>query len=345
MIETLSKGVAQRLMNEYGKYRMPFFFLIDYQQEASVVLPMQDIDPLELQYNFHGLSNIEEFKPQPADFSFEAFPVSFDHYQKGFDLVQQHLLAGNSFLTNLTFPTPIDTNLGLEDIFIHSQAPYKLYWHNHFVVFSPEIFVRIKQGIISSYPMKGTIDARLPNARERLLSDLKEKAEHATIVDLIRNDLSMVATKVSVDSYRYLDKLQTSRGSLLQTSSRISGQLDQNYHEQLGDIVFRLLPAGSISGAPKPKTVAIIQEAEAYNRGYYTGVFGHFDGTNLDSAVAIRFVEQQDSGLVYKSGGGITALSRVKEEYEELIQKVYLPIAQRKNGYANTTPAFGKHPA
>ena len=98
--------------------------------------------------------------------------------------------------------TLVNTNLGLKDIFYRSRALYKLWLKETFVVFSPEIFIRIENGRISSYPMKGTIDATLPSATRLLMEDEKEAAEHATIVDLIRNDLSIVADNVSVTRYR-----------------------------------------------------------------------------------------------------------------------------------------------
>jgi para-aminobenzoate synthetase component 1 len=131
---------------------------------------------------------------------------------------------------------------------------------------------------------------------------------------------------VEVKRYRYIDKLITNKKNLLQVSSEISGQLPLGFHHRLGDILFALLPAGSICGAPKAKTLEIIEQAEGYNRGFYSGIFGYFDGKNLDSAVMIRFVEQDDDKLIFKSGGGITAQSDLKNEYEELIQKVYVPI-------------------
>ena len=87
-----------------------------------------------------------------------------------------------------------------------------------------------------------------------------------------------------------------------------------------------MLPAGSICGAPKKKTVEIILEAEQYDRGYYTGVFGHWDGNCLDSAVAIRYIEKEGENLVFKSGGGITFQSRCELEYDEMLKKVYVPI-------------------
>ena len=86
-----------------------------------------------------------------------------------------------------------------------------------------------------------------------------------------------------------------------------------------------MLPAGSISGAPKEKTVEIIQEVEGQPRGYYTGVFGIFDGASLDTAVMIRFIEQSDGEMFFRSGGGITTLSCADDEYQELLEKIYVP--------------------
>ena len=174
--------------------------------------------------------------------------------------------------------------------------------------------------------MKGTIDATLPDAVQTLMNDGKEAAEHATIVDLIRNDLSIVASRVRVERYRYIDVLPTNRGPILQTSSEICGELPADYKQQLGDILFSMLPAGSITGAPKKKTMQIIREAEGYERGFYTGITGYFDGDSLDSAVMIRFVEQEADGMYFKSGGGITFKSDARSEYEEMKQKIYVPI-------------------
>jgi para-aminobenzoate synthetase component 1 len=174
--------------------------------------------------------------------------------------------------------------------------------------------------------MKGTIDASLPNAEERVLSDPKELSEHVTIVDLIRNDLSAVATNVKVNRFRYLEKIRTNQKDLLQVSSEIVGDLPDDYGSHMGSMLMALLPAGSVSGAPKKKTLQIIREAEKERRGYYTGVFGYFDGQNLDSAVMIRFIEQVDGNFCYRSGGGITIHSEVEKEYQEAIDKIYVPV-------------------
>ena len=198
---------------------------------------------------------------------------------------------------------------------------------NPFVCFSPETFIRIKGGRIYSYPMKGTLDASLPDAEKQLMEDRKEAAEHATIVDLIRNDLSRVAEDVRVDKYRYIDVLHTNKGDILQTSSEISGRLPEDYRHHLGEILAAQLPAGSITGAPKAKTMQIIHEAEGYDRGFYTGIMGIYDQGELNSAVMIRFIEEEDEDRKYfKAGGGITSKSDCRKEYEEVIQKIYLPL-------------------
>ena len=127
-------------------------------------------------------------------------------------------------------------------------------------------------------------------------------------------------------NYRYLDEVKTNDKTLLQVSSEIKGELNADYAENLGTIFDQLLPAGSICGAPKKKTIEIILQVEKYNRQFYSGVFGVFDGKDLDSAVMIRFIEKNGDDLCFKSGGGITAKSEAKAEYEELIQKIYVPI-------------------
>lgn len=319
-------------MNSLAAAGRPFLFIINYAQDCSYVEEIAGIDPDLLLYNLNGFTNATRFSSSAEELSpraatvWEPHPMPFAAYERSFNLVMSNIRAGNSFLTNLTCRTPVRTNLSMEEIFHRSQAPYKLWLKDRFVLFSPEIFVRIQGGEIRSYPMKGTIDATLPHAEELLMRDEKEAAEHATIVDLIRNDLSMVSTRVEVARYRYVDRIETNHGSILQSSSEIRGTLPADYTNRLGEILFTLLPAGSITGAPKQKTLEIIAAAETHDRGFYTGVTGYFDGVNLDSAVMIRFMEQLDNQLFFKSGGGITGKSDATSEYNEMNQKVYVPI-------------------
>ncbi|MFO7368742.1 MAG: aminodeoxychorismate synthase component I [Bacteroidales bacterium] len=321
-----SKTEAIDLMNEWGSEGIPFLFLIDFEMKA-IRMHRLDMDmPPDLHYSFHEDQAVFSEDRLSTECIFTKHPVSFTEYVQAFNQIQDEIHAGNSFLLNLTFPTPIETNLTLEEIYRLSRAPYRILLENHFVCFSPESFITIHNGIITTRPMKGTINASLPLAEKMLIENVKESAEHHTVVDLLRNDLSRVAGEVTVKSFRYCEKIVTNRGSILQTSSEITGRLPVNYQCMLGSIVFSMLPAGSVSGAPKEKTLEIIRKTEKADRGYYTGICGIFDGDKLDSAVMIRMIEMNNGMMRFRSGGGITFLSNAREEYEELIEKVYVPI-------------------
>jgi len=312
-------------MNAFGAARIPFLFILDFELKNPVVLPLSEAGEAHLKFSLGAgpteIKTADQHFSQPV----EKKPVPFEIYEAGFNQVMKAIQAGDTYLLNLCYSTPISGITSLEDVFEKASAPYKLLWPGKFVVFSPEQFVSIHDGMIRTFPMKGTIDAALPNAENILLHDLKEQEEHATVVDLLRNDLSIVASKVTVDRYRFVSKIQTRGKTLLQTSSEISGQLTDDYLDNLGDIMHALLPAGSVSGAPKKRTVELIHAIEPELRGYYTGVFGVFDGLNLDSAVMIRMIEQRQDGFYYRSGGGITYRSEAKAEYQEMIDKVYIP--------------------
>lgn len=313
-------------MNRYAQAARPFFFMIDFKKTAFLAIPLSEISPNLILYNINGLSNSSpsRMRKSPA-IRLEKKPLPFADYLLKFNKVKAEIKKGNSYLLNLTCPSPVEISHSLEEIYHRSQASYKLYIRDCLLVFSPEPFIRIEDGIIRTHPMKGTIDASIPDAEKIILSDPKETAEHFTIVDLLRNDLSMVATDVQVDRFRYIERIASNNKPLLQVSSSISGRLPVNYLDQIGEIVLSLLPAGSVSGAPKDKTLQIIEEVEDYDRGFYTGIMGVFDGKKLDCGVMIRYIERGENGLVFKSGGGITWDSNAESEYQELKDKVYVP--------------------
>jgi para-aminobenzoate synthetase component I len=286
---------------------------------------MDEINGKEILFYFNGFTNAT--KPlRSIRTHIEKFPIDIELYKKQFDQVMERLSYGDSFLTNLTIKTKVEIDCTLQELFYRSHAKYKLWLKGQFLFFSPEIFIKIKDGKISSFPMKGTINAEIPNAEQMILSDTKELAEHVTMVDLIRNDLSQVAENVRVKRFRYIEEIETTESNLLQVSSEVTGDLETDYQQRIGDIIISLLPAGSITGAPKAKTVEIIKDVEAEKRGYYTGVMGYFDGANLDSCVMIRFIEQHGEQLYFRSGGGITTQSILESEYQEAISKVYVAI-------------------
>jgi len=325
-LELLTQQQTIRAINDFAARKTPFVFLISFSGEENLVSAPEDAAASGLFLDMPGVKNHAFQKQSGRSIQWIKHPPDPENYRQAFQHVVDQILYGNSFLLNLTQPTPVDTNYSLQEIFAESAAPFKLMLENKLVVFSPERFVRIRGRTLSSSPMKGTLDASIPGAYGMLASDPKEDAEHNTIVDLIRNDLSMVASQVRVKRFKYIQKIRTHQGALLQMSSEITGRLPENFKNHLGDILFRLLPAGSICGAPKKKTVEIILDTEGYQRGFYTGIFGHFDGRNLDSAVAIRYLEKQGDQMVFKSGGGITFQSEWRKEYEEMQNKVYVPV-------------------
>lgn len=314
------------LMDDLSLKKVPFFFMVDFLLEKVEVFQENEIEEKSLLIDFQNFKNMKTTEAENAEIELKILSESAEIYRKGFDFVQENLRQGNSYLTNYTMKSEIAINLTLKEIFYHSKAKYKVWYNDEFVFFSPETFVEIIDDQIYTHPMKGTIEASIENAVEILKNDVKEKAEHFTVVDLLRNDLSMVADEVQVDEFQRIDFIKTQQKDLYAMSSKISGKLKPEFQNKIGTVMKTLLPAGSILGAPKPKTLEIIAEAENYDRGFYTGVCGWFDGENLDSCVMIRFIEKENGKLFFKSGGGITHLSKFADEYKEMKNKIYVPI-------------------
>jgi len=143
----------------------------------------------------------------------------------------------------------------------------------------------------------------------------------------LRNDLSMVGRGTTVERFRYLTEIKRKGDNLLQMSSHIQTGLAADWPSRLGDIFFTLLPAGSITGAPKQKTVEIIRAVENHDRDFYTGVAGVFSDGVVDSAILIRYLTQRNGQFYYKTGGGITTQSTWEDEYNEIREKIYLPLS------------------
>lgn len=307
-------------LNSFGAKREPFLFIVDFKAQNIIASALCELEVNDIEFCIDEDYEAKEH----ADF-LEKKGAEFSEYKKKFDFVIEKIKAGETYLLNLTQPTFIKTPLSLKEIFGCANAHYKLRYKDEFVCFSPEKFIQIEGSKISTFPMKGTIDASIPNAKESILANKKEMAEHVMVVDLLRNDLSIVAKEVRVEKFRYVHEIEAGAKKLLHVSSHISGDVGDDWHEKIGDILRSLLPAGSISGAPKRSTLEIIDTVEGYERGFFSGVFGVYDGKTLESAVMIRFVQKVKEGYLYKSGGGITLDSDAQSEYNELLDKVYLP--------------------
>jgi len=311
-------------INELASKREPFLFVLSYDLKEQFIQPLKELDK-DIYFKIGHQRNYPR-TPLKKKFFLKKHPLPFTAYQNALEKVLEEIRSGNTYLLNLTFKTPIETDLTLKEIFTYAKAKYKLYFKDQFICFSPEKFIEIENNKISTYPMKGTIEASLLNAKEKILANEKEMAEHVMIVDLMRNDLGMVGRNIQVERFRYVEQIEAGEKALLQVSSKITAELPSNWYEKAGEILKSVLPAGSITGTPKKSTVNIINNIENYERGFYTGIFGIFDSKNLYSAVMIRFIENENGKLFYKSGGGITIDSNAKDEYEELIDKIYLPL-------------------
>ena len=312
-------------INKAASQRTPFFFTIDYEMSEGLFIE-NPVNQSKVLFQFNNTGNKQSITTSNQQAELTVFPISEVEYLSKFELVQRGLKSGEIDVINLTVQTPILTNIDSHEIFIRSQSPYQVYIPGKFVCFSPERFVKIEKGKISSYPMKGTIDASITNAEKMILSDSKEIAEHTTTVQLITDELKSVAENVAVKRFRYIDRIESNNRTLLQVSSEIEGELPNDYMNRMGDILFSLLPAGSITGSPKIKAEEYISLAESQPRGYYCGIAGYFDGEILDTTVLIRFIETDGENIFFRSGGGVTCDSNCEKEYQEVLNKIYLPF-------------------
>ncbi|MEJ2489509.1 MAG: chorismate-binding protein [Sulfurovaceae bacterium] len=287
-------------LNRLGAERIPFLFILSFDKKQIFISPLDELDD-DIFYKVNTMRNFDP-KPLTKKYDFKTCPIPYLRYKKSFEAILEEIRSGNTYLLNLTFQTPIETDLNLYEIFAGAKAKYKLYFKDQFICYSPEKFIEIEDETISTYPMKGTIDASLEDAQKNIANDIQVK------------------------HFRYIDTITAGEKKLLQVSSHIEGHLELDWQERIGEILDKLTPAGSISGTPKRSTLNIIKKTEDYRRGFYTGVFGIFEGNSLHSGVMIRFIEKLGDTLAYKSGGGITIDSDLKSEYQELIQKIYLPV-------------------
>ncbi len=313
-------------IDQHFQSGIPFLFVVNFDARLGIIQTLHDANPSEILFDFNGITNSppNSAKNHPPDLN--ARPENFQVYLSKFNRIQKEIHKGNTYLLNLTCKTPLNEDINLKSLFLAASAPYKLWIKDLFTVFSPESFIRIEGDRISTFPMKGTRIKEGEESRESLLSDSKETAEHATITDLLRNDLGRVCEKVEVKRYRYIDEIRTHGKTLLQVSSEISGILLPEFRNHPGSLLEKILPAGSVTGAPKDKTVEIIKDVEGFDRGWFTGIMGISDGKKTDTGVMIRFVENDNEKLFFKSGGGITFQSKAHDEYNEMIQKIYVPI-------------------
>lgn len=207
-----------------------------------------------------------------------------------------------------------------------NPSPYMFYFSGDDIEVagaSPETLVKCKDGVLHTFPLAGTRPRGKDSATDKqlekeLLADEKERAEHNMLVDLGRNDIGKISEfgSVTVEKYMSIERFS----HVMHIGSTVRGDLRDDCH--VVDAVDAILPAGTLSGAPKFRACEIINELENNKRGIYGGAIGYVDFTgNLDTCIAIRIAFKKNGKVFVRSGAGIVADSIPKNEYQECINK------------------------
>lgn len=207
-----------------------------------------------------------------------------------------------------------------------NPSPYMVYMNiddDEIISTSPETLVRLQNGRLYTFPVagsrpRGKTDEEDIALEKSLLSDEKELSEHNMLVDLGRNDLGRISKYDSVEVTKYMVIHRYSK------IMHICSQVESNIRDDCDamDAIESVLPAGTLSGAPKIRACEIIEEQEALPRDIYGGALGYMDFTgNLDTCIAIRMAYKKGENVYVQAGGGIVADSVPKNEYEESANK------------------------
>ncbi len=273
---------------------------------------------------------VPERDPSPALAGPLSSNFSREEYEGAVRRVLEYIAAGDTYQVNLSQRFEGKLAIAPKELalrlFEANPAPFSacLRFGNRAIVSSsPERFLRVRDGIVETWPVKGTRprgatpdeDARL---LKRLLDSEKERAELVMITDLLRNDLGRVCEYGSVQVPEL--RAVASHRNVHHTYSRVIGRLRSNV--DLVDLLRATLPGGSVTGAPKVRAMEIIEELEPTARGPYCGAIGWIgvDGT-IDLNIAIRTMLLEDEHLTFQVGGGIVADSRPADEYDETLHK------------------------
>lgn len=207
-----------------------------------------------------------------------------------------------------------------------NPSPYMFYFSGTDVEVagaSPETLVKLEDGVLHTFPLAGTRPRGKNEAEDKalekeLLADEKELAEHNMLVDLGRNDLGRVSRfgSVQVEKLHSIERYS----HVMHIGSTVRGEIREGYDAL--DAIGAVLPAGTLSGAPKIRACQLIGELENNKRGIYGGAIGYIDFTgNMDTCIAIRIAYKKNGRVFIRSGAGIVADSAPEKEYEECINK------------------------
>lgn len=319
-----AEGIAEMAVGIYH-----WAVIVDHQQQQSYLVG-QHVDEATWQ------ALITQFSQLLTTQSHEAFQVTSPvqsnmdqvRYKLAFDRIKHYLKEGDCYQVNLTqrFSANCEGNpwTAYQALRELNAAPFSGYLNLPEVQIlssSPERFLRLTNGIVETKPIKGTRPRKVDEAEDeqqkhQLVTSNKDRAENVMIVDLLRNDISKTCTQVRVPVLFDVETYTTVHHLV----STVTGVLAEHQHAL--DLLKSCFPGGSITGAPKIRSMEIIEEIEPHRRGVYCGSIGYigFNG-NMDTNIAIRTLVHSNNSIRFWAGGGIVNDSVVEEEYQECFDK------------------------
>ena len=258
------------------------------------------------------------------------FLFSKEEYMEKVEQTKRHIIEGDIFQLVLSNRIEADYEGSLFDVYRQlrtvNPSPYMFYFSSDDIEMagaSPETLVKLKNGILHTFPLAGTRPRGKDKAEDEqlekeLLADEKEKSEHNMLVDLGRNDLGKVSRFGTVEVEQYMNILKYSH--VMHIGSTVKGEIRED--KDAIDAINAVLPAGTLSGAPKIRACEIINKLENNKRGVYGGAIGYLDFSgNMDTCIAIRLAFKKNGKVFVRSGAGIVADSVPENEFQECVNK------------------------
>ena len=314
---------------------------LDGDVEKAYAEAVKKID--ELAERLQRTVAAEESKPAGNNKSKTSSNLTQAEYESMVERAKKHIYEGDIIqvvpsqrLSRRTDASPFAIYRALRSL---NPSPYMYFLHLgdfHIVGTSPELLVRVEDGIVSNHPIAGTRprskDTKEDKAlEEELKSDEKECAEHLMLVDLARNDVGRISQPGTVEVTQFMDIERYSH--VMHLVSHVQGRLREGFSQF--DAMRACFPAGTVSGAPKIRAMEIISELEPDKRGPYAGSVGYFDFSgNMDTAIAIRTIVIKDGVAYVQAGGGVVADSVPEKEYQESLSKAQALLTAIDNAEA-----------
>ena len=256
--------------------------------------------------------------------------VSKEEYCKLVEKTKEYIVDGDIFQAVISrqFSSPYEGSLinPYRVLRTTNPSPYMVYMKiddEEIMSTSPETLVRLENGRLTTFPVAGSRPRGITEEEDQaleadLLSDEKELSEHNMLVDLGRNDLGRISKFDSVEVTKYMMIHKYSK--IMHICSQVEGDIRDDCDAL--SAIESVLPAGTLSGAPKIRACEIIEELESEERGVYGGALGYLDFTgNMDTCIAIRMAVKKDGRVYVQAGGGIVADSIPENEYQESANK------------------------